>query len=539
MTVTMARPLRAAELKALIGGRNERQLAVVDVRPGGTFGTAHLLWAISVPLSVLELRIRDLVPGLATPVVLCAADADDDGLVSRAAGKLAAMGYTDLGYLQGGVAGWGGAGFEIFSGVNVPSKAFGEFIEHAYDTPRIPAPELKRMIDAGDNMIVLDSRPMPEFKAMNIPTGIDSPGAELALRVHDLAPDPNTTVVVNCAGRTRSIIGCQSLRNAGIPNKVVALENGTMGWLLAGFELERGQQRRYGELSNDGLMRAKAAAERVGKRFGVQTIDAKALSAWRAETGRTTYLFDVRAPEEYVAGHLPDAKPAPGGQLVQATDTYAGTLGARIVCTDDNGVRATMTASWLIQMGWEAYVYVAGAAEMTAPGAHAPEIPELAGIPEGDLEPKELAARMIQLHVIDLGDSIRHRAGHIPGSRFAMRANLPTNLKPLSGERGIALVSPDGILARLAAKDLRDAGFKAPVHVLKGGTQAWQAAGLPLKQGFENNLDQPVDIWYRPYDLEDAIEGDREAAMQGYLSWEIDLVQQIERDGSTAFRKFA
>src|SRR3954468_7316465 len=76
-------------------------------------------------------------------------------------------------------------------------------------------------------MVVLDSRPFDEYQRVSIPTAVNVPGAELALRIHDLAPSPQTLVVVNCAGRTRSIIGAQSLINAGVPNKVVALRNGT------------------------------------------------------------------------------------------------------------------------------------------------------------------------------------------------------------------------------------------------------------------------------------------------------------------------
>ena len=71
------------------------------------------------------------------------------------------------------------------------------------------------------------------------------PGGELVYRIGDLAPDPKTLVVVNCAGRTRSIMGAESLRRAGIPNKVVALRNGTMGWELAGFRCDRGRTERF------------------------------------------------------------------------------------------------------------------------------------------------------------------------------------------------------------------------------------------------------------------------------------------------------
>lgn len=532
MTITNARGLTAEQVRKLIVNRNQTELALIDVRPTGTFGNAHLLWANPVPLSTLELEIRDRVPRLDTPVVLCAAGDEDDHLIARAAGKMAAMGYSDLAYLAGGVAAWGAAGFEIFSGVNVPSKAFGEFVEHTYDTPRIPPEELKRMMDAGEDMVVLDSRPMSEYRAMNIPLGVDVPGAELALRVHDLVPRPDTTVVVNCAGRTRSIIGCQSLKNAGIPNKVVALENGTMGWHLAGFDLEYGNERRYGELTAAGLAKATASAEQVRARFGVPVIDAGTLAKWQADSGRTTYLLDVRAPDEFIAGHIPGSRPAPGGQLVQATDRYVGTLGARIVCVDDNAVRASMTASWLVQIGWEAVVLAPGALAASETGAHVPPMPPVPAVPE--IDAVALAARMIQTHVVDLGDSLSHRKGHIPGSHFAIRAHLPGNLKSLSEDRPLVLTSGDGKLAAFAAADLIAAGFTRDVKVLKGGTAAWKAAGLPLKEGFEGNLDESCDVWYRPYDMDDAQEG----AMKQYLSWEVNLVAQVARDGTTEFKSF-
>ena len=532
MTVSNARALDAETVRNLIIGRDEKEVALLDVRPGGTFGDAHLLWANSVPLTTLEIDILDRVPRLDTPIVLCGFDENDDSIVSRAAGKMAAIGYRDISYLQGGVTAWEDAGFEVFSGVNVPSKAFGEYVEHTYDTPRIPPEDLKRMMDDGEDMVVLDSRPMAEFHSMNIPMGVDVPGAELALRVHDIAPNPETTVVVNCAGRTRSIIGCQSLKNAGIPNKVVALENGTMGWHLAGFDLEYGNERRYGALSAEGLKRAQACAADVRDRFEVQLIDKATLDTWSADASRTTYVLDVRDPEEFNVAHIPNSRPAPGGQLVQATDRYVGTLGARIVCVDDNGVRATMTASWLVQLGWEAVVLTPGSVEMSESGGHIPPMPMTPSVPE--IDATALAARMIQTHVIDLGDSLSHRTNHIPGSRFAIRAHMPENLSALSADRPIVLTSKDGLIATYAAADLIAAGFDREVMVLKGGSNAWKQAGLPMTDGFENNLDESVDVWYRPYDMDDAQEG----AMKQYLSWEINLVAQIERDGTTSFKTF-
>ena len=226
------RPLAPAAVKAMLD--DDAELALVDVREELIFSQNHLLWARSVPLSRLELRFARLVPRKTTRIILCD---DSDGVVDRAATILADAGYTDLSYLDGGVTAWEKAGFVTFSGVHVPSKAFGEFVEHDSTTPSVSASDLDAMMRNGNDIKVLDSRPFDEYSRISIPTGVNVPGAELVLRVRDIVPSPNTMIVVNCAGRTRSIIGAQSLINAGVPNRVMALRNGTMGWHLAGFDL--------------------------------------------------------------------------------------------------------------------------------------------------------------------------------------------------------------------------------------------------------------------------------------------------------------
>src|SRR5665213_213837 len=336
------RPLSPLAVKAMLGDGGE--LALIDLREELTFSQNHLLWARNVPLSRLELRFARLVPRLATRIVLCD---DNDGLTARAAAILQRSGYSDLSYLDGGIEAWTKAGLVTFSGVHVPSKAFGEFIEHDSGTPSISADELNAMMRVNTDMVVLDSRPFDEYSRISIPTGINVPGAELVLRVRDMVPSGQTTIVVNCAGRTRSIIGAQSLIDAGVPNKVVALRNGTMGWHLAGLKTASGKTARFPEVTERGLGWARAAAQAVAKRFGVERIDRAALARLQADTSRTTHVFDVRDPDEYRRGHFPGAVSAPGGQLVQATDTYAGTLGARIVLSDDKEARALMTGAWL------------------------------------------------------------------------------------------------------------------------------------------------------------------------------------------------
>ena len=530
----MAKAISAAALRdGIIAGG---ELALLDLREGGVFADGHLLFAVSLPLSRLEFCIDGLVPRRDVPIVLCAGGGDDD-LITRGAERLETFGYRDISFLEGGLMAWVDAGYEIFSGVNVPSKAFGEFIEVTYGTPHISADQLAAMVAGGDDLVILDSRPMAEFRKMNIPGGIDVPGCELVYRVHDIAPDPATTVVVNCAGRTRSIIGAQSLINAGIPNPVVALENGTMGWVLAGFELESGQERLYPATSEAGHAKAGARAADVARRFGVPRLDKATLDRWRDEAGRTTYLLDVRDGAAYAEGHLAGAIHAPGGQLVQATDEYVAVRGARLVLTDDDGVRAPMTASWLIQMGWRDVHVLDGNTEGEALET-GPYRPRILGQPETEPEcvtVAELAALLEagEAVVADLADSLSYYRGHIPGAWFVIRSRMPENLAKLPDARTLVLTSKDGALPRIAAHEATASGRR--VAVLGGGTDAWVAAGLTLETGFSHIADHTDDRWYKPYDLEE--EGDR-AAMEAYLTWEVDLVGQIERDGTAQFKAY-
>jgi rhodanese-related sulfurtransferase len=500
------------------------ELALIDLREELIFSRNHLLWARSVPLSRLELRFAQLVPRRDTRIVLCD---DNDGLVERATRILADAGYTDLSFLEGGVSGWQKAGFELFSGVNVPSKAFGEHIEHAEATPSIPPEELNRLIRSGTDMVVVDSRPFDEFQRMSIPTATNVPGAELVLRIRDIAPSPDTLVVVNCAGRTRSIIGAQSLINAGLPNKVVALRNGTMGYALAGFAPDKDKTKRYGAPSDDGLAWARTAAEQVAHRFGVTRIDNETLARLRADTTRTLYLFDVRDPADYAAGHVPGAESAPGGQLVQATDQYVGTLGARLVLVDDCEVRAVMTASWLKQMGWrDVFVLVAGGTETTRPA-----VPVLgAKSPAGRvIDAKALSALLKdnRATVVDLSRSPAYLKGHIPGAWFAIRTRLEEALSKIAVQGELVLTSEDGVLAGLAV-----GASPVPAHYLQGGNAAWTAAGLPLSNE-PRMANEPLDYWPKPYERA----GDTKGAMNEYLAWEVDLLPRIARDGTCRFLK--
>jgi len=509
-----ARTVSAATLKEWLLDGDE--LAVLDAREQGVYFNSHLFHAACIPLSTLELTMPRLVPRSSTRIVWCdgGPDATDPELAARAAAKAIELGYSNCHILLGGTDGWASNGGELYAGVNVPSKAFGEFVEHTYDTPRIPAAELKALIEADADMVILDSRPMGEFRRMSIPHGVDCPGAELVHRVKEMAPDPNTLVVVNCAGRTRSIIGAQSLLNAGLENRVVALENGTMGWELAGYQVARDHETHAPDPSAGSRAWSTTAAAAVAVRFGVREISADELAAWQADGERTTYLLDVRTPEEFNEGHLDASLSAPGGQLVQATDEYVSTRNARLVLVDDNGVRATMTASWLQQLGWPDAVVLAGGIAghelRTGPGTRQ-------SVPAAPLVKVAELADRLKSHpdtttVLDIGSSLKYRKrGHIPGAWWGVRSRLQQARDMIGETEYLALTASDGQLAELAVPEAAALWPDAEVVALAAGNKGWRHADYDMEPGFDRATTDANDVWYKPYDHDDdaAVMGDR------------------------------
>ena len=330
------------------------EIALLDVRHEATFATGHPLFAANMAAGRIALEAEARLPRKDVAIVLYD---NGEGLVPVAAEQLEALGYGNVRQLDGGLQGWKSAGYELFEDVNSYAKAFGELVEARRHTPSLAAEEVNALIADGANIQILDVRRFDEYTTMNIPGSISVPGAEMVLRAGRAAPDPETTIIVNCAGRTRSIIGTQSLINAGVANKVRALRNGTIGWTLARQQLEHGSDRR-GEIG--AIAGGETNARDVAYRAGVRHIGAAELAALQAQADRTLYRFDVRSEEEYTAGHLAGFRHYAGGQLVQEIDMAAPVRGARIVLTDDKSVRADMTASWLAQMGWEVYVLDGG-----------------------------------------------------------------------------------------------------------------------------------------------------------------------------------
>ena len=508
---------------------DEAEIALLDVREAGQFGEGHPFFAIPLPYSRLEIDAPRLVPRPDTRIVVLD---DGEGIAVLAARRLGALGYADVSILRDGARGWQAGGYTLFKGVNLPSKTFGELIEHAYGTPHLSPEELAVLIDEGRAHALFDGRTLDEHRKMTIPGAIPVPNGELAYRIGTLVADPATPIVIHCAGRTRSIIGAQTLRNLGVPNPVIALENGTQGWALAGLKLEHGSQRRYPEGLNEAAVAdAQTRAAKLAARFHVATLDASTAQEWLADPHRTTFLIDVRTPEEFARDGLPSAIHAPGGQLVQATDQTIGVRRARVLLVDYDGVRAPVIATWLVQLGFEAALI--DAAEATALHVGKRTTPVQSSLPLLDTAALREAATGDVL-LLDLRSSAAYRREHAAGAHWSIRPQLAKTLVAFKATPGdtLLLFADEPAVADIAAADLRELGFTS-LFLADNGIDTWKKAGLPLASTPDLPADEArIDYLFFVHDRHD---GNLDAARQ-YLDWETGLIAQCAPDELAVFR---
>jgi rhodanese-related sulfurtransferase len=507
-------------LEALL--KSNSSFALIDVREAGEYNSSHIPGSTLIARRQLEFLLPHAVPFRGARVVLC----DDDGRRAQlAAATVARMGYRQVSVLEGGINRWVTDGFGTEWGSNVPSKDFGEKVEVVAHVPEIEAKELAARMRKGEKFVILDSRTPEEFRRFCIPGGRSVPGGELALRITDITRnlDRDTTIIVNCAGRTRSIIGTRVLQRMGLSN-VYGLKNGTAGWMLAGEQLESGADRvDLPEPSAEAVAAAEAYAAKLADEDGVRYLDVSALqSATERRDRETVYLIDVRTREEYAAGHIPGFRWFPGGQAVQRCDEVAVVKNATIVFACDRKARATVIASWYRQMGFREVYAVdggtgawAGSGRVLEKGAHddAPAGYEQALSTVKLLSPRDVNASPSSA-VIFVDTSQDFARGHVPGACWVPRGWLEFWINDIvpSKTTAVAVTCTDGRSSALAGATLRELGYQ-DVSIVDGGMAAWQKAGLPVEKGLAGVMTPPNDVVLAGPDR-------NFADMQNYLRWE-------------------
>lgn len=514
------------ELKRLLASDGQ-EVAFLDIREFGEYGTGHPFQSVNVPFSLLEAQVNELVPRLSTSLVVM--DNCDEGRARRAAQCLADLGYSNIAWLEGGAAGWEDAGYSLFSGVNVVSKTFGELVHEQLKPAEVGALQLDEWQRQGRPVYVVDGRPIAEYNKMNIPASICCPNGELVKRLPTMLDgDTETPVVINCAGRTRSIIGAQTLSWLGIKNPVYALENGTQGWRLAGLSLEHGSKRYYPQETKADTSLG-TAARQVAESHGAAAIDESTLNDWLVDEQRTTFVFDIRTEEEYREDGPAGAVHAPGGQLIQASDHWVGVQGARVVLIDDDECRAPVVASWLSLMGVDV-AWLRGGKESWG------SLRNVTGQAESNLlltalREVELAEALnLETLILDARPSMQYRQGHLPGSRWVNRSLLNEQLTDIDFQRRIVIVADKKHAACLAI-ELKAQGFNN-IGWLVPALEDWGSKGVTLESTPEKpDDDSCIDFLFFVHDRHD---GNLEASRR-YLAWETGLLAQLDDQERSTF----
>ena len=518
----MSNLISDAELDALFNGVTP--FALIDVRESGEYNSSHIPGACLIPRRRIEFIIEESVPAKGVHVVVC----DDDGRRALlAAATLERLGYTSVSVLDGGVNRWSARDYPTEWGVNVPSKDFGEKLEVVHHVPEISAEDLHERIERGDKLVILDTRTPEEYQRFCIPGGRSMPGGELALRITDITKDldEDTTVILNCAGRTRSITGTRVLQRMGI--EALGLKNGTSGWLLAGFELENGGDLvELPEVSEEGRAAAEEYAAKLAAEDGVRYLSPDELDALMAKRdSQAVYLVDVRTDKEYTEGHIPGFRWWPGGQAVQRADDLAGVKNSTIVFCCDGRTRATVTGSLYRQMGHqEVYAVDGGAPAWAASGRELSEGMErssVAGLGDAFRSVSLVSAQDLNDNpsevVLFVDTSQDFSGGHTPGAKWLSRSWLELEIGDAAHDKSTAITvtCATGRNSALAAVTLGELGY-SNVSVLEGGMAKWREAGLPVEQGLTGIVRPPADINYLGVDRS-------YGEMMNYLRWETEL----------------
>ncbi|HEX2225581.1 MAG TPA: rhodanese-like domain-containing protein [Candidatus Binatia bacterium] len=514
----------ATELSGLMGSNS--LYAVFDIRERGEYNARQISFATSLPRSQIEFRIADLVPNRAIPLVVYDEGGDRAGL---AALTLTDLGYTAVSVLTGGLPAWQRQGLPVTSGVNVPSKAFGEKVQRGEAIPEISSEELKQLIDANSDIVIFDVRTPEEYARFCIPGGLNVPGGDLVLWAHHLKQTPHTKFIVNCAGRTRSIIGTAVLRRLGLTN-VFELRNGTMGWVLAGFDLEANPNRRTAVAPEESRATANDLALKIADDEKIARISCEELAKpAKTRADEVRYILDVRSADEYDRDHIAGSLSVPGGQAVQRADDFIAVRNGKIVFVSNRSARAIMAAYWYVKMGFrDVAVLNGGITSWLESGrrlARGAERAEPLGYEKALSTAKLLKPAQSQalahdpsVAILDVGESNAYKAAHLAGAHWISRGWLEPKLPEFVPDKSasILMTCPDGQNSVLAARTLRELGY-ADVTVLEGGVNAWRTAGYPTETGMTSCWSEANDVVLSP-----SITGDKQA-MQQYLDWEVRL----------------
>jgi rhodanese-related sulfurtransferase len=299
--------------------------------------------------------------------------------------------------------------------------------------PQVSAKELTERRQRGERLVVIDVRTEEEFFKGHVPDAYHIPGGDLLLDLPSLPEIGDHTIVVSCAGRTRGILGAEMLRMAGVSN-VFALENGGMGWRLAGEDLQEGAGRSRPGRGGSAPAWVEQATARLAQSAQIRTLAVQDFMILR-ESGEPFYAVDIRVPREFQEGRISGSISIPAGQFALQHENFLAVRRAPVVMIADDAIRPVWAAALGQSLGFPRVFVLDGGIPAWANAGNpidrgvkaAPVFGLSAALQQvSPIDRRALSALLERdaAHVLDVRGSGEFVSGHIPGSRWLARGRI-------------------------------------------------------------------------------------------------------------------
>lgn len=98
--------------------------------------------------------------------------------------------------------------------------------------------DIKKRLDAGEKMILVDTREDTEWAKGHIPGAVHLGKGVIERDVETTVPDKNATLVLYCGGGFRSALAADNLQKMGYKN-VISMDGGWRAWTESNFPIAK------------------------------------------------------------------------------------------------------------------------------------------------------------------------------------------------------------------------------------------------------------------------------------------------------------
>ena len=336
--------MRSLEIKQVLNllKNNTKNVSFLDIRERKQYVHGFAFGSVNCPFSKFKYLIKELVPDINTTLILIGVkNINQQDQIQKILKKLK---YDKSFIIKGDYKIWKKQKFPLWAGEYTFSKAFGEWIEITSNIKNLYAKELYKIHKKKHNYLQIDARPKKEFEKFSLPQSVQCSGGELPCFINN-KENLRKNYIVHCAGRTRSIIAYQTLKDFNFKNKKYVLNGGTQNWVLNGFDRKFKNQSKITSTKINYKNDLKLANS-IARKFKIP-------STQIMNKQTNCYNFQVSSEIKNFK-KIPGWKQVNATTLIQSTDKFISSTNTKILVFSNIPSSAVFTVIWLRRMGYQA-----------------------------------------------------------------------------------------------------------------------------------------------------------------------------------------